>query len=281
MIRKILQALFSIGLLIYASTSLSGSDLQPEFIGGAIFGLLTLFVLILETIISNRKRLWLTIYSKWLGIRGQRIRFSMSYLYRIKIDDKYLLVKNNNFPHYQLVGGKYKLLEGTKSLIQNKFNAIDDPKLPNKDLMKDDFALFIPAGKAINFLDWFNEGKDREVSHWREFYEELIEGKGQVLSKDTFPYINYNFRGKITTPIKRTPGWNCYEILQYDILDVIPNPKQKKELKELLNKGDTEYHKWADAELIQCLGQDNRTKTKLYDIGIHTKWALNMKWGKE
>lgn len=281
MIRKILQATIATGLLIYGYFFLPDSDLQPEFIGAGIVGLLGLLALIAETAVSNRKRLILLVYSMWLGLRKQRVRFSMSYLYLIRIEDKYLLVKNNNFSHYQLVGGKYKLLEGTRSLLQEEFDAIDDPKLPNKGLMKDDFALFIPAGKAIKFLDWFNEGKNREVNHWREFYEELIQGKAQLLDRDKFPYINYNFCGRVQTPIKRTPGWDCYEILQYDILEARPNPEQRQELKKLLEKGNTDYYKWADADLIRCLGHDRRTKTQLYSIGIHTKWALNMKWSRE
>ena len=77
----------------------------------------------------------------------------MSYLYRIKINDKYLLVKNNNYGHYQLVGGKYKILSDTRSLLIKEFDAIDDPKLPNKGLMKDDFALYIPAKYALKFID--------------------------------------------------------------------------------------------------------------------------------
>lgn len=281
MIRKLLQGAIAIGVLTYGYFFLSGSNLQPEFIGAGVIGLLTSLALLIEYIIVNRNRLWLAIYCKWLSIRKQRIRFSMSYLYRIKVDDKYLLVKNSNFHHYQLVGGKYKILEGTRSLLQEKFDAIDDLKLPNKDLMKDDYALFIPADKAIKFLDWFNKGKDREVNHWREFYEELIDGKANLLDKEKFPYVNYNFVGRVITPIKRTPGWDCYEILQYDILDLIPTPEQKQELKKLQEPGDNEYYKWADDELIKCLGHDNRKKGKPYDIGMHTKWALNMKWSKE
>lgn len=281
MIRRILQAIIAFIVLIIGYYKLSGSEYQKDFFVYGIIALITLIELLIEYIIVNRKWLRLSFYSKWLGIRGQRIRFSMSYLYRIKVDDKYLLVRNNNFPHYQLVGGKYKVLEGTRSFLQKEFDAIDDPKLPNKDLMKDDFALFIPAGKAIKFLEWFNKGEDREISHWREFYEELIEGKGKLLSKEKFPYVNYNFKGRVRTPIKRTPGWDCYELLQYDILDIIPTPEQRQELRKLQDKGDTKYYKWADTELINCLGHDNRTKTQEYDIGIHTKWALNMKWSKE
>lgn len=280
MIRKVIQAVIAIGFIVFGYFKLSDSDYQKDVIIYGVIGLVVLSELLIEFIIVNRKRLWLSIFSKILAIKGERIRFSMSYLYRIKVDDRYLLVKNNNYGHFQLVGGKYKILEDTKALLKKEFDAVDDPKLPNKGIMKDDFALFIPAKNALKFIDWFNEGKDREVSHWREFYEELIEGKGSFLSKQKFPYVNYNFVGRVLTPIKKTPGWGCYEILQYDILDIKPTLEQKDELMKLKEKGDSKYIKWANTELIQSLGHDNTEKRTLYNIGAHTKWALNMKWSK-
>ncbi|MCT4583110.1 MAG: hypothetical protein N4A35_16990 [Flavobacteriales bacterium] len=238
----------------------------------------TLIPFIYESI-QNRKRIKLALHCKYLALKKQNIRFSMSYLYRIKIEDKYLLVKNSNFGHFQLVGGKYKRLKESQSFLKSEFKAMDDLKLPNKGLMKDDFAIFIPASKAINFLDWFNKKKDREISHWREFYEELI--KTKILSQTNFPYVNYNYVGTVTTPIKRTSGWDCFEILQYDILDLIPTKEQEIELITLLENQDSSEYKWADDELIKNLGHDNHQKKKLYQIGEHTKWALNMKWSKE
>jgi hypothetical protein len=59
--------------------------------------------------------------------------------------------------------------------------------------MKDDIAVFIPAKNAIKFLDWFNSRKEREISHWREFYEELVDGKAKLLDPKIFPYVNYNY----------------------------------------------------------------------------------------
>ena len=280
MIKYIVKLILAIILLV-VGYKVDG-NLKPEFVGSGIILLITLLVVDLPfDLYNNWKRIKLVLYIKYLSLKNEKIRFSMSYLYRIKIDDKYLLVKNQNFGHYQFVGGKYKRHQQTQHLLKDKFEASDDTKLQNSGLMKDDFALFIPAKNAIKFIDWFNTGKDREISHWREFYEELIEGKASVLSKENFPYVNYNFVGKVITPIKRTPGWNTYEILQYDILDLIPTEKQEAELRDLMKKGDTEYIKWADNELIQNLGHDNRKQKKLYDIGIHTKWAINMKWTKE
>lgn len=265
-------------ILVLIGYLYSSDELRPEFVGSGLIIIVTLiFSDLIYEIISNWRRLKLVVHCKYLSLKNQHIRFSMSYLYRIKVDEKYLLVKNSNYPHYQLVGGKYKRLKQTQSFLKSEFEASDDMKLANKGLMKDDFAIFIPAKNAIKFIDWFNKKSDREISHWREFYEELINGK-KILSPENFPYVNYNYVGTVTTPIKRTGGWNCYEILQYDILDLIPTKKQENELRLLLEKGDTDYIKWADDELINCLGQDNRQKKLLYKIGEHTKWAINLKW---
>jgi hypothetical protein len=147
--------------------------------------------------------------------------------------------------------------------------------MSTQGLMKDDLAVFVPAKNAIKFIDWFNSKNDREISHWREFYEELIDGKANVLSQKIFPYIHYNYMGTIITPLKQARGWNCWEILQYDILDLFPTQEQLIELENLCNKGDTDYIKWADEDFINHLGHDSREKKSLYNIGEHTKWAIN------
>ncbi|WP_264550791.1 hypothetical protein [Flavobacterium sp. N2038] len=281
MIRYLIKFFLAITLIIVGCYLVS-DNLQPEIIGAGILLLVDLLILdAFFDLITNWKRVSLVLKCKYLSINDHYIRFSMSYLYRIKVNDKYLLVKSSNFPHYQLVGGKYKRLKGTQSLLKKEFEAKDDAKLATSGLMKHDYALYVPAKNAIKFLDWFNTKQDREISHWREFYEELIAGKGEILSRENFPYVNYNYVGTITTPVKRTPGWDTYEILQYDILDLIPTPKQEKELEKLLEKGDTEYLKWADTELINSLGHCKREQKQLYKIGEHTKWALNMKWSKD
>jgi hypothetical protein len=254
-------------------------NLSPEFIGGGIIALVTILFGAIYDAYVNRYRFWLIVKCKLLS-KTEYIRFSMSYQYRIKVKDKYLLVKNSNFNHYQLVGGKYKRNQYTYQILK-AFEAKDDLKLKTDGLMKDDLAVYIPAKNAIKFIDWFNSKKDREVSHWREFYEELIDVKGKLLPHSVFPYINYNFAGLVITPLKRTPGWDCWEILQYDILDLLPTTEQEAELEKLLTQGDTDYVKWADEELIKNLGHDNRQKKKPYDIGQHTKWAINLKWSKE
>jgi hypothetical protein len=279
--KYILQLIFG-AILILIGNSFVGEELRPELIGSGIIIILSLIIVdLLYAIYKNHKRLKLIIRCWILTRKNEYIRFSMAYLYRIKINDKYLLVKNSNWSHYQFIGGKYKRNMYTQKVLKD-FDAIDDLRMPTHGLMKDDLAVFVPAKNAIKFIDWFNSKNDREISHWREFYEELIEGKAtNILSQKTFPYVNYNYMGTVLTPLKRARGWDCWEILQYDILDLLPTPEQQKELENLYNDGDTDYMKWADETLINQLGYDGREKKNLYNIGEHTKWAINMKWSNE
>ncbi|HMM80502.1 MAG TPA: hypothetical protein PKC65_10815 [Pyrinomonadaceae bacterium] len=226
---------------------------------------------------NNLGRWKLVAQCTWHSLFDRSIRFSMSYQYRIKIKDKYLLVKNSNWDFYQHVGGKYKRLPITQKVLAD-FGAIDDPRMPTHGLMKDDLAVFVPARNAIKFLDWFSRERDREVSHWREFYEELIDGKAKVLSQKNFPYVNYAIACTIQTPIKQAEGWDCLEILQYDILDILPTLAQQQELEELYQQGDTDYVKWASKDLIDSLGYDRHQRKEVYRIGKHAKWVVNQQW---
>ena len=278
--RYILQ-LIAAAIFLFIGWLISDANLSTEFLGNGVAIIITLLVVeIGYDIYTNYGRLKL-MYQCWqLSRKDEYIRFSMSYQYRIRIKDKYLLVKNTNWNLYQHVGGKYKRNAHTAKVLTD-FGSKDDLKLSTDGRMKDDIAVFIPAENAIKFIDWFNTGKEREISHWREFYEELIDGKAQLLDPKIFPYVNYNFVGSVITPIKKGRKFNTMEILQYDILDLLPTSEQEKYLEELLAKGDTDYIKWADAELINCLGHDNRNKKTLYEIGSHTKWVINEKWSNE
>lgn len=277
---KYLLQIIAATLLIIIGKYFLSDELRPEFVGTGLIMFIVLFsVELAYDITANYNRLWLVVRCWWLGLQNQHVRFSMSYVYRIKVNDKYLLVKNSTWNHYQLVGGKYKRLALTQKIL-NDFDAVDDLKMPTNGLKKDDLAVFVPGKNAIKFIDWFNSGKDREISHWREFYEELIDGKGKLLDQKIFPYIHYNFRKSVITPLKRASNWDCWEILQYDVLDFVPSAEQEKKLEELFQKGDSDYIKWADASLIQSLGFDSRQATTVYNIGEHTKWAINLKWSK-
>jgi len=273
--RYILQILQAIVIIIIGKYFVS-DELRPEFLGtGLTFFITFFFVDLVYDIFQNYGRVMLYLRFKYLAFGKHHIRFSMSYQYRIKVNDKYLLVKNSNWNFYQHVGGKYKRIPVTQKILKD-LEAVDDLKMKTTGLMKDDLAVFIPAKNASKFLTWFDTGEDREISHWREFYEELVQGKGSILSKENFPYVNYSLVTSVQTPLLYARQWGCWEILRYDVLDLLPTESQQKELEELFEKGDTEYIKWADHELIQHRGYNNHTKETPYDIGKHTKWVINL-----
>ena len=67
---------------------------NETLIPGAIMFLISIIAFSFEEILKNRGRLWLYLISKtWY--HNTSIRLSIAYLYRIKVNDKYLLVKNS------------------------------------------------------------------------------------------------------------------------------------------------------------------------------------------
>ena len=58
------------------------------------------------------------------------VRISFAYLFRIKIDGKYLLVRNTRGTEkFQPVGGVYKLFENEKIELKNLYQVMDDDKI--------------------------------------------------------------------------------------------------------------------------------------------------------
>ncbi|MFZ6051562.1 SMODS-associated NUDIX domain-containing protein [Halocola ammonii] len=237
--------------------------------------LASIIIWFLDEFLQNIRRLKLWFLLQVIH-RRKKVRFSMSYLYRIRIDDKYLLVKNSKWEFFQFVGGVYKVLPHELDTLQEKYGAEPDKKLSTSGVKKDDLRVFVPATKALKFLDWFISAKNREVSHWREFCEELI--RTEVLDFSTFPHVNYRFVGTVQTPLKKSQKFNCLELLRYDVYDLKPSAEQEEALRKLKEKGDTEYIKWVDEQIIMSLGFDNVTKSEPFSVGIHTKWAVNMKY---
>ena len=279
--RYIVLALLVIIYLLSVYIFLGESWQQNSFIQNSVAIacsiLAPILAFLIDQILQNHNQLKLLWKTK-IQFPNKKIRFSMSYVFRIHINDKYLLVKNSKWNFYQPVGGVYKINTGEERMLMDKFGMERDKKMKSSGIAKNDLRVFVPAKNAIGFLKWFNSGKNREISHWREFYEELINPEAGVLSIDKFPHIEYRFAGNLKTPLKYNKRWECYELLSYDIYDLMPTPEQEEVLISLLNQGDTDYIKWADEKIIQSLGYDEREKRDIYEIGAHTKWTLNLKY---
>ncbi|GET26074.1 hypothetical protein NT017_24030 [Prolixibacter sp. NT017] len=234
-----------------------------------------IIVFFIDSFLSNIKRIRLWFLSKLL-YRKKRIRVSMSYIYRIHVNDKYLLVRNSKWSYYQPVGGVYKVLSEDVGFLKDNFNWGKDPYMKTNGEKRNDLRGAIPMPRLISFLDWFNSQKNREISHWREFFEELI--KTGILSIEDFPHFEYRYAGTLRTPIKKSEKWkDCLEILSYDVFDLIPTPEQEEILKNTQNENTKEIL-WVEESVILNNGVIN--KDEEIKIGQHTKWSIEMKYSK-
>ena len=234
-----------------------------------------IFVFFIDSFLQNITRLKLWFITK-IKYRNKKVRVSMSYIYRIRVSDKYLLVKNSKWDYYQPVGGAYKILSEDIGFLKDNFEWGKDPYLKTDGIKRNDLRGTVPMTKLIKFLDWFKTQKNREISHWREFFEELI--RTNILSVENFPHIEYRYAGTLLTPIKKSDIWpNCFEILSYDVYDLIPSNEQEAKLYETQTKISDKY-KWVEESVILNNGIIN--KDEEIKLGQHTKWTIQLKYPK-
>ncbi|MDZ4810877.1 MAG: hypothetical protein SGI96_21790 [Bacteroidota bacterium] len=263
-------------ILIYSDTSKP----IPALLIAVAVNIITspLYVGIIEGIYNVRK-LPLVFKTKIL-YKNKDVRLSISYLFRIKSNGKYLLVKNRKGNYYQLVGGAYKTLPGVEKVFKDNSVKLDKRFETEHGIAKNDLRFRLPGRNVMRIIRWFNSREDRETSQWREFCEELLT-TNIIKDKHTFRYIDYKYVTTIQTPIQRAKNLSCQEILIYEIFDLITNDEQITVLEELYKEGNTDKVKWADEIIINSLGFDERKKEMEYEIGAHTKWAINEKYSIE
>ena len=196
------------------------------------------------------------------------IRISFAYLFRIKVDDKYLLVLNGRGTgKYQPVGGAYKLYEREKQYLKDEFHVSGDNKMPLDSCSKNDYRMFVPAEKLKAFVKRFCATSDREQIEnlSREFREELI--KTEILSEN-FGNIKYRYCGRYFTGIEFSRHFQCYELLLADIVEVLLTTEQENKLREMMIMD--ERYRFATKYEIEHCGIDENAKKYKEEIADHT-----------
>lgn len=182
--------------------------------------------------------------------RNRIIRVSTSYLFRIKIDDKYLLIRGRRFPQFQPVGGVHKVTaQGSGELLA--MGVTDDDLVPFDSSSRGDLRVRVPGRRIARFFTWFNSRQGREDSPWREFQEELV--ASSILSGAHFPHIMHNYVRRDVDKIRYSPHAQSLEILVADIYELTPNPDQEAELRNLMNSGHPDLL-WASTQQISRRG---------------------------
>ncbi len=246
-------------------STIAGS-LRPLFIKGAAIGW------------ENRQHLALFVKTKIGNYKGKDIRFSMSGLYKIQIPNtnKYLLVLNRRIENQlQPVGGAYKrygddpLFNKWGYRADNAKNGLDVDEKSYSDLR------FMVSGKyVIEVLNWFEKGIERELDARREFKEELLDTG--ILDPKVFQYFNQKHIRRYSKNLTWSNYFSCYEILTYDVFELIPNEEQKKDLISL-SKQQTDLTKGyaiASCDDIEQLRLVIENK-QIARIGQHARLLIN------
>ena len=200
-----------------------------------------------------------------------KVRISFAYLFRIKVDGKYLLVPNSRTGKFQPVGGTYKFKDEERKYLDDEFAAEDDDCIPVNETTRNDYRLNIKNKYLRDFVKRFNDTKSREniTDLSREFKEELI--KTDILDKIIFQEIKYRYIGRHMTEIIRT-SFKPYELLLADIVELELSKKQEEYLKKLsINKSDK--YIFADSLQIKSQGMKVGTENLQDNIANHT-WKI-------
>lgn len=167
---------------------------------------------------------------------ADEVRFSIAYLFRIKVDNKYLLIEGNRINQYQPVGGVYKYYDSFKDKL-NKWGVVSDDNIPIDQTSDNDLRVKVPKKNVIHFIEWFESGENREACVFREFNEEILKEipNEAYLFHDSFCP---EFIRRDISDIQFSEHFQCYEVLIADIFDIKLNLEQEVALKELAEQNE-------------------------------------------
>ncbi|MEV7312739.1 hypothetical protein AB0N56_07365 [Streptomyces microflavus] len=196
---------------------------------------------------------WQQLRHIWYSLRYRKktIRVSTSYLFRIVIDGKYLLIRGSRYPNqFQPVGGVHKVSpQGSTSL--SAMGVTGDDLIPVDPGSDGDIRVRVPGGDIVRFFRWFESREGREDSPWREFQEELL--AAGILPADKFPHIMHNYVRRDVDKIRYSPWADSLEILVADVYELVPTPQQLDAFRHIAQAGHPDLV-WVTPAQIQRRG---------------------------
>ncbi|MDQ1805014.1 hypothetical protein RAH57_13525 [Chryseobacterium sp. CKR4-1] len=233
-----------------------------------------------ESLLDNLNQLYTYVISNFSKIRNQDVRFSISYLIRIKIPgtSKFLLVRGHRIKNQlQPVGGVYKKVNGFSEFREWGYKEDSSNRgIKTDDVSLNDLRFRVQGKYTLNVIKWFEYAVGREYTFEREFEEELIETG--ILDAEIFRKKTLEKVSKVMKVFNYSTFHQCYEVLIYDIVEFHPTAEQEQALKQLLdrarNEGD-EYMLVDVTEIERLLVMEN--EEQIARIGEHTKYLINEK----
>jgi hypothetical protein len=195
----------------------------------------------------NKERLPFIFSLKLLLFKNSMVRASIAYLYRIKINDRYLLITNLKHGTIAPIGGVYKMYDRGKTLLddlkirdsesfEKNVSEIQNNDKTNVNRYKNDLRLKMPAKHFKKFMKWYYSGNGIEYCPLREFYEELFESETNddapvITEKELFTTIECSKYKKTQRP---KPVYDqkrkFYRFYQFDIFSIELNEDQQNYL---------------------------------------------------
>lgn len=177
------------------------------------WGITGILGFIISTIYFNRNFIYLYCQSiiRW----NKEIRVSYAYLFRIKYEGKYLLIKGNRINQFQPIGGVYKYYD---SFADKKRELEIRDEDSNNFYESRDLRQIIKGKYFIKYLRWFLSENNREVMVSRELLEEL--NVVESLSKEIILNTEIEYLNTITEKIKFSEHFKICEHKIFKIYDV-------------------------------------------------------------
>ena len=213
---------------------------------------------------ANYRRIGL--FVKSLIHWSEDIRFSVAYLYKIKIDDKYLLIKGSKIDQLQPVGGVYKVCSSF-STIERNLNIIFENE---RGFYEKEDLRFCTKGKNIGkVLNWFDSRENREVAVYREFYEEIV--KNNILPIEVLSSMKIEFLKQIKPRMAYSRHFKKNEILLFDIYEIHLPDEYIDMISKYVKEGN-DLIKLVDREDIEkeCVN----IRGKSFKIGTHSQHII-------
>jgi hypothetical protein len=199
------------------------------------------------------------------------VRVSIAYLFRIKIDDRYLLVKGRRINQYQPVGGVYKCSPNEVHDLFTKLDVREDKAMPIDIHSRDDLRVRVLGKNLFAFVKWFMSEKSRETTQQREFREELVDPG--FLSK-AFDTIDPRYLYTVWRPLTYSPHTQATELMVYQVYSLNLTTAQEHELRHLQLPASGDL-RWVTEEQIKRLGDDQLSHPDPFRIGQHACYLLS------
>ncbi len=138
--------------------------MTANFFTQLLIALLVVIVIEIAKWFYRKFRYFKLFFPVFIQRHNKKVRISISYLFRINIGNKYLLVKGKRISQYQPVGGVYKHLESSSDYMSRLGLIPDHDNFAYEEKVRNDLRKFLLGKNIFSVIRWFNKRQDRELS---------------------------------------------------------------------------------------------------------------------